>query len=52
MCLSLHQIEAYLEFSDKLDRLERALALVDTAYGTSADTKAITKRVKEIVGNG
>ena len=48
MSLSPRQIAAYMEFSDKLDRDERAAALVDTAIGSRGDEKAIRKQLKEL----
>jgi hypothetical protein len=50
MTLSPRQIVAYLEFSDKLDRIERAHALTIAAIGTQGDSKAIEKTLKEISG--
>jgi len=47
MTLSPRQISAYLEFSDKLDRIERALALSDTATATRSDPKEIDKKIKD-----
>jgi hypothetical protein len=52
MNLSPRQIAAYLEFSDKLDRAERANALMIAAIGAQADSKTIEKTHKEIIGNG
>jgi len=52
MRLSLHQIAAYSELSDKLDRADRALALNDTATAMRSDEKVVNKRVKELVGHG
>jgi hypothetical protein len=48
MSLSPRQIAAYLEFSDRLDRIERANALVTAAIGAQGDQKAIEKVVREL----
>jgi hypothetical protein len=50
MSLSPRQIAAYLEFSDKLDRIERANALVVSAIGAQGDQKAIEKVIRELGG--
>jgi hypothetical protein len=50
MTLTPRQIAAYLEFSDKLERIERADALVIAAIGAQGDSKAIEKKLKEISG--
>jgi hypothetical protein len=51
MKLSPRQIAAYLEFSDKLDRIERANALTIAALGAQGDGKAIEKAIKEWAGD-
>ena len=50
MTLTPRQISAYLEFSDKLDRIERANAVVVAAIGAQGDQKAIEKVLKELNG--
>ena len=50
MTLTPRQITAYLEFSDKLDRIERANDLMIAAIGAQGDSKTIEKTVKEITG--
>jgi hypothetical protein len=50
MTLTPRQIWAYLEFSEKLDRIEQAEALVTAAIGAQGDNKAIEKRLKELNG--
>jgi hypothetical protein len=50
MTLTPRQMWAYLEFSDKFDRVERADALVIAAIGAQGDSKAIEKKLKEISG--
>jgi hypothetical protein len=50
MTLTPRQIAAYLEFSEKLNRIEQAEALVIAAIGAQGDTKAIEKRLKELNG--
>jgi hypothetical protein len=51
MNLSPRQITAYLEFSDKLDRIERANNLMVTAVGAQGDSKTIEKTIKELNGS-
>jgi hypothetical protein len=48
MTLTPRQIAAYLEFSQKLNRIERADALMIAAIGAQGDKKAIEKTLKEI----
>ena len=48
MSLTPRQIAAYLEFSDKLDRIDRANALTVAAMGAQGDSKAIEKTIKEL----
>ena len=50
MSLTPRQIAAFLEFSDKVDRIERADALMIAAIGAQGDSKAIEKTLKEISG--
>ena len=50
MSLTPRQISAYLEFSDKLDRVERANALMLAAIGAQGDSNTIEKTIKEITG--
>lgn len=48
MTLTPRQIWAWLEFSDRLDRRDRAHALVIAATGAQGDNKAIEKKMKEL----
>jgi hypothetical protein len=48
MMLTPRQIAAYLEFSDELDRIERADALVIAAIGAQGDSKTIEKTLRDI----
>lgn len=50
MTLTPRQIAAYLEFSEQLDRIERANALVIAATGAQGDKAAIEKTLKELSG--
>jgi len=50
MTLTPRQIAAYLEFTDKLDRIDRANDLAITAVGAQGDQKAIEKTLKELSG--
>jgi hypothetical protein len=50
MTLTPRQIAAYLEFSDRLDRIERANALVISAIGAQGDKQAVEKALKELNG--
>jgi hypothetical protein len=50
MMLTPRQIAAYLEFSNKIDRIERANALMIAAIGAQGDSKAIEKTLKELNG--
>ena len=50
MSLSPHQIDAYLEFSDRLARIERADDLYFTALGAQGAGKDIEKTIKELSG--
>jgi hypothetical protein len=50
MTLTPRQIAAFLEFSNKLDRSDRADALVIAAIGAQGDDKAIEKMLKDISG--
>ena len=50
MTLSPRQIAAYLEFSERLDGIERANALVVAAIGARGDQKAIDKAIRELSG--
>jgi hypothetical protein len=47
MTLSPRQIAAYLEFSDRLDRVERATDLAIAATGAQGDQKALEKMLRE-----
>jgi hypothetical protein len=48
MTLTPRQIAAYLEFSDKIDRIEREYDLMIAAVGAQGDDKTIEKMRKEI----
>jgi len=50
MSLTPRQIAAYLEFNDKLDRIDRANALTIAAIGAQGDSKAIEKTIKDFIG--
>jgi hypothetical protein len=52
MTLTPRQIAAYLEFSEQIDRVERADALTIAAIGAQGDKQAIEKMLKEISGHG
>jgi hypothetical protein len=51
MTLTPRQIAAYLEFSNELDRIERADALIIATLGAQGDGKTIEKTFKELSGN-
>ena len=51
MTLTPRQIAAYLEFSDKLDRIERADTLMIAAIAAQGDSKAIEQARKDIIGS-
>ena len=48
MTLSPRQIDAYLEFNDRLDRKERADQLMIAAIGAQGDNRLINKVLKEL----
>ena len=48
MTLTPRQIAAYLEFSERLDRIERADALTIAAVAAQGDRNAIEKTLKDI----
>jgi hypothetical protein len=50
MTLTPRQVAAYLEFSEQLDRIERANALMITATGAQGDKQAIEKTLKALSG--
>lgn len=50
MTLTPRQVWAYLEFSNKLDRSERADALMIAAIGAQGDSKVIEKTLRDISG--
>lgn len=50
MTLTPRQIAAYLEFSEKLDRIDRANALVIAAIGAQGDKQEIEKAVRDMGG--
>ena len=49
MTLSPRQIDAFLQFNDKLDRIDRANALTIAAIGAQGDGKTIEKTIKDIM---
>jgi hypothetical protein len=48
MTLTPRQIVAWLEFSNKLDRIDRANQLVITAVGAQGDKQTLDKVLKEL----
>ena len=48
MTLTPRQIAAYLEFSDKLDRIELANQLTNAVIGAQGNKQAVEKRLKEL----
>jgi hypothetical protein len=48
MTLTPRQIAAYLEFSEQIDRAERADALMIAAIGAQGDGNAIEKTLREL----
>jgi len=48
MTLTPRQIVAWLEFGDKLDRIERANQLVISAVGAQGDKSTLDKVLKEL----
>jgi len=50
MSLTPRQIAAYVEFNDKLDRIDRAGALTIAAIGAQGDSETIEKTIKDITG--
>ena len=48
MTLTPRQIVAWLEFGDKLDRIERANQLVISAVGAQGDKQTLDKVLKEL----
>jgi len=48
MMLTPRQIAAWLEFSDKLDRIDRMNDLVVTAAGAQGDKQTLDKVLKEL----
>jgi len=50
MTLTPRQIAAYLEFGERLDRMDRAHDLAITAIGAQGDQKAIEKAIKDLGG--
>jgi hypothetical protein len=51
MTLTWREIVAWLEFSYKLDRIDRANHVMTTAYGTQGDKQSIDKVVKELTAS-
>lgn len=52
MNLTPRQIAAYLEFNEKIDRVERANAFERAAVAAQGDGKTIEKMRKAIIGTG
>lgn len=50
MTLTPRQIAAYLEFSDKIDRIDRTYDLMIAAVGAQGDNEAIDKMRKDFIG--
>lgn len=50
MTLTPRQLAAYLEFSDRLDRNDRAADLAITATGAQGDQKALDKMLRDLRG--
>jgi len=50
MTLTPRQLAAYLEFSDKLDRIDRATDLAIAATGAQGDQKSLEKMLREFNG--
>lgn len=48
MTLTPRQIAAYLEFADKIDRIERALDLQIVALGAQGDDKTRKQAITEL----
>jgi hypothetical protein len=48
MTMTWREIVAWLEFSDRLARIERANALIVAAIGAQGDKQAIEKAIKEL----
>jgi len=48
MTLTPRQIDAYLEFGDKIDRVARTYDLMIAAVGAQGDDKQIDKMRKEL----
>ena len=51
MKLTPRQLAAYLEFNSRIDRIERADALMITAMGAQGDSKAIEKTLKQMTAD-
>jgi hypothetical protein len=52
MTLTPRQVWAYLEFSNKLERSERAVAFLLSAHAAQSDSKTIEKTLKDISNGG
>jgi len=48
MTLTPRQMDAWLEFSDKLDRIDRAHALTISMVGAQGDKQTFEKVLKEL----
>ena len=51
MMLTPRQIGAYVEFSERLDRIERTHALQIAVVGAQGNKQAIEKTLKELNGS-
>jgi hypothetical protein len=50
MTLTPRQLAAYMEFSEQVDRLERAQALRIAALGAQGDSQAIKQELEDLSG--
>jgi hypothetical protein len=50
MTLTPRQLIAWLEFSDRLDRIDSASRLAISWMGAQGDKQSIDKKVKELIG--
>ena len=51
MTLTPRQIAAYVEFNDRIDRIERAYALGIISMGAQGDGKTIEKTIKQMTAD-
>jgi hypothetical protein len=52
MTLTPRQIAAFLEFSGKIERIERAVAFKLAAHAAQSDSKTIERTLKDISNGG